>query len=150
MTRSHCLEPGVHESRVQKGPPFHPVVAIETDNAGSLSDRAHSMGRDLGSAWLEAHDKKVKQVLDSGTLPLSSAIGFVLFATGHAALFWVLVFFPLSSSEHRCGPNSIVDRISTHLVFLVRRGVPSRCRNVAFVSGACLSLRRDCARKILR
>jgi hypothetical protein len=61
-------------TRVQgfKGAPFRPAVAIDADNAGSLStslDRPTRWGLDLGSAWLEGHDKNEIQVLDSGTLP---------------------------------------------------------------------------------
>jgi hypothetical protein len=58
--------------RVQRDPLSHPAVAMDTDNAGSLSaslDRPTRWVRDLRSAWLEAHDKIEKQVLDSGTLP---------------------------------------------------------------------------------
>lgn len=58
------------ESRVSKGPSGRRHGDVIT--TGSVA-RAHCRGRDLGSAWQESYDKNEKQVLDSGTTPLSSA-----------------------------------------------------------------------------
>lgn len=76
-------------------------------------------GRDLGSAWLEAHDKKSKTGLrlrhhfryHPPLVSYYSPLGMQLY-------FGSWFFFSLSSLEHHYGPNSIVDRISTHLVSL--------------------------------